>query len=105
MTQDVALVRIEQIAPLHYSALVNVLQRYANATEFVWFQEEHRNSGAWSYVCPRISVLLEWLHRNGKVRSSLLECVSRKASASTAVGKKKKHDEEQVEILNRLFEK
>jgi len=98
-------VRIEQIAPLHYSALVNVLQRYANATEFVWFQEEHRNSGAWSYVCPRISVLLEWLHRNGKVRSSLLECVSRKASASTAVGKKKKHDEEQVEILNRLFEK
>lgn len=97
--------RVEQIAPLHYSALVNVLQRYVNATQFVWFQEEHRNSGAWSYVNPRISVVLEWLHRNGKVRSSLLECVSRKTSASTAVGKKKKHDEEQVEILNKLYEK
>jgi 2-oxoglutarate dehydrogenase E1 component len=89
-------VRIEQIAPLHYSALVSVLERYVNATQIVWFQEEHRNSGAWNYVNPRISVVLEWLHRNGKVKSSLLECVSRKTSASTAVGKKKKHDEEQI---------
>lgn len=97
--------RVEQIAPLHYSALVSTFERYSNATQFVWFQEEHRNSGAWSYVNPRISLLLEWLHKNGKIRSSLLECVSRKTSASTAVGKKKKHDEEQVEILTKLFEK
>ena len=80
------------------------MKRYKNATQFVWFQEEHRNSGALSYVLPRISVILEWLHKNQKVRSSVLECVSRRTSASTAVGKKKKHDEEQVEILNKLFE-
>jgi 2-oxoglutarate dehydrogenase complex dehydrogenase (E1) component-like enzyme len=89
-------VRIEQIAPLHYSSLVTILQKYKNATQFVWFQEEHRNSGAWGYVSPRISVVLEWLHKNKKVNSSLLECVSRKTSASTAVGKKKKHDDEQI---------
>ena len=94
--QDVALVRIEQIAPLHYESLVKILSKYSNARQVVWFQEEHRNSGAWSYVQPRISVILEWLHKNNKVQSSHLECVSRKTSASTAVGKKKKHDEEQI---------
>jgi 2-oxoglutarate dehydrogenase complex dehydrogenase (E1) component-like enzyme len=36
--QDVAIVRIEQIAPLHYAELVRVLERYSNATEITWFQ-------------------------------------------------------------------
>jgi len=35
---------------------------------------------------------MEHLKKQGKIGTSLLECVSRKTSASTAVGKKKKHD-------------
>jgi len=90
------LIRIEQIAPLHYSNLVNILEKYSSAKQIVWFQEEHRNSGAWTYIQPRISVLIETLKKDGKITSSVLECVSRKTSASTAVGKKKKHDDEQT---------
>lgn len=83
---------------------MSILERYPNARQIVWFQEEHRNSGAWTYVQPRISAVLEIMKKEGKIATGHLECVSRKTSASTAVGKKKKHDEEQIEILNKLFE-
>jgi 2-oxoglutarate dehydrogenase complex dehydrogenase (E1) component-like enzyme len=48
-------------------------------------------------------VILEQLKKEGRVATGNLECISRKTSASTAVGKKKKHDEEQIDLLNRLF--
>ena len=101
--QDVALVRIEQLAPLHYAGIVKVIKRYPNVKQVVWFQEEHKNSGAWSYVYPRISSVLEWLKKEGKINNSELKCVSRKTSASPAIGKKTKHNAQQVEILNALY--
>lgn len=45
--KDVALVRIEQVAPLHYSGLIKIFEKYSNASEIIWFQEEHKNAGAW----------------------------------------------------------
>jgi 2-oxoglutarate dehydrogenase complex dehydrogenase (E1) component-like enzyme len=88
----VALVRIEQLAPLHYEKIVQALERYPNASQIVWFQEEHKNAGAWRYVQPRISVILEALKKKGKIRTDELLCVARKTSASPAVGKKSKHE-------------
>ena len=70
----------------------------------MWFQEEHRNSGAWNYLAPRFDIILEELKKEGAIKYGGIECVSRRNSASPAVGKKRKHDEEQKEILNRLFE-
>jgi 2-oxoglutarate dehydrogenase complex dehydrogenase (E1) component-like enzyme len=67
-----------------------------NATEFVWFQEEHRNSGAWNYLAPRIDIALGELKKDGLLKNYNLSCVSRRNAASPAVGKKKKHDEEQA---------
>jgi 2-oxoglutarate dehydrogenase complex dehydrogenase (E1) component-like enzyme len=32
------------------------LSPYVNA-KFVWFQEEHKNSGGWTYVEPRIQLV------------------------------------------------
>ena len=93
---DVALVRIEQLAPLHYARIVDAILRYPNAKDIVWFQEEARNAGAWRYVEPRLSVILETLKAQGKIRTSELQCVSRKTSAAPAVGKKSWHDEEQA---------
>jgi 2-oxoglutarate dehydrogenase complex dehydrogenase (E1) component-like enzyme len=93
--QDIAIVRIEQLAPLHYSNLVEIFEKYSNASDIIWFQEEHKNAGAWSYIYPRISVLLEVLKKKGKIQTDELQCISRKTSASPAVGKKSKHDFEQ----------
>jgi 2-oxoglutarate dehydrogenase complex dehydrogenase (E1) component-like enzyme len=46
---------------------------------------------------------LDWLKSEGKIRTSSLDLFSRKASASPAVGKKKKHDEEQAALLKDLL--
>ncbi len=69
-----------------------IIEQYPNAIEFAWFQEEHKNSGPWAYLGPRISFVLDWLKSEGKIVSSSLDLYSRKVSASPAVGKKKKHD-------------
>jgi len=46
---------------------------------------------------------LDWLKSEGKTSTSSLDVYARKASASPAVGKKKKHDEEQAGLLNDIF--
>ena len=30
-----------------------LFKMFLTFAEFIWSQEEHRNSGAWSFVCPR----------------------------------------------------
>ncbi len=76
-----------------YLGLKSLLEQYPNAEQFVWFQEEHKNSGPWTYIGPRISFVLDWLKSENKIRTTSLDLSSRKVSASPAVGKKKKHDE------------
>ena len=44
---DVAIVRIEQLAPLPKRRLAATLDEYPNAEEFFWVQEEPANQGAW----------------------------------------------------------
>ena len=50
---DVALVRVEQIAPFPFDLVAEQIKRYPNAS-VTWAQEEPRNMGAWTYVAPRI---------------------------------------------------
>lgn len=57
-TENVALVRIEEMSPFPAAELRDVLKAYRNAKEFVWAQEEHRNMGAWSFVQPRFERIL-----------------------------------------------
>ena len=52
---DVALVRIEQLFPLHEEKLQAAIDRYPNAKEYVWAQEEPRNMGAWSFMLQRFT--------------------------------------------------
>ena len=44
---DVAIVRVEQLAPLPKRRLGNTLDAYPNAEQFFWVQEEPANQGAW----------------------------------------------------------
>jgi 2-oxoglutarate dehydrogenase E1 component len=75
---DVAIVRLEQLYPFPDHELRAVIRRYAQATEFVWCQEEPMNQGAW-YAC---------LHRLRAIvpRKGRLAYSGRPPSASPAVG-------------------
>ena len=85
---DVALVRLEQLVPFPTSELQSVVVKYPNCQSFIWCQEEHRNSGAWSFVNPRfrslVGVELEYVGR------------SERAVSATAIGTRHKNEESQV---------
>ena len=55
--EDIALVRIEQLFPLHKEKIQAVIDRYPNIEEYIWAQEEPRNMGAWSYMLQRFELV------------------------------------------------
>ena len=55
--EDIALVRIEQLFPLHLEKIQKVIDRYPNVTEYIWAQEEPRNMGAWSFMLQRFELV------------------------------------------------
>lgn len=69
----VAIVRLEQLYVFPHKELGTVLDRYPNLREVVWVQEEPRNMGAWSYLQPRLNLLIQErypLYYLGRPRSS-----------------------------------
>lgn len=54
---DVALVRIEQLFPLHLEKIQKVIDRYPNVESYIWAQEEPRNMGAWSFMLERLDLV------------------------------------------------
>jgi 2-oxoglutarate dehydrogenase E1 component len=98
--QDVAIIRMEQYYPFPAKALASQLKRYKNA-EVIWFQEEPKNMGAWSFVNPRIEEVLVQLDISCK-RAGY---VGRPDAASPAVGYLKIHNIEQSEIVKQALSK
>jgi 2-oxoglutarate dehydrogenase E1 component len=91
-----AVVRIEQLYPWPEDDLVTILDRYPNAREVWWVQEEPANMGAWSYVRDKLDRILE---NRGEVRH-----VAREPSASPASGSATVHDREQAQLLTAAFD-
>ena len=94
--EDVAIVRIEQLAPLPKRRLANTLDSYPNATEFFWVQEEPANQGAW----PTFGLTLPELlpdHLSG------LKRISRRAMSAPSSGSSKVHAVEQQQIIDEAF--
>ena len=54
---DIALVRIEQLFPLHLDKLQAIINRYPNVEKYIWAQEEPENMGAWSYMLQRFRLV------------------------------------------------
>ena len=92
---SIALVRVEQIYPWPLQRLTSVFERYAEATEVVWLQEEPENMGAWSFVHARLHACLPERLR--------LRHVSRTESASPAIGSASLHQLEQADLLQRAI--
>jgi 2-oxoglutarate dehydrogenase E1 component len=91
----VAIVRIEQLYPWPIADLSHVFDRYAQAGEVVWLQEEPENMGAWSFVHARLHAALPPRLR--------LRHVSRSESASPAIGSAALHQLEQADLLQRAI--
>ena len=88
---QVAVIRVEQLAPWPDRELMAALDAYPKAKQVWWVQEEPGNMGAWNYVHAK-------LHRVLRDRADLRH-VARHASASPASGSAKLHDREQRELI------
>ncbi|KQO60281.1 alpha-ketoglutarate decarboxylase [Curtobacterium sp. Leaf261] len=90
---DVALVRLEQLAPLPVDQLLSVLAGYPEA-DLVWAQEEPENQGAWPFVYMNLAP-----HLGGRP----LTVSARAASAAPATGSAKRSAAEATEIIDRAL--
>ncbi len=91
-SEDVAIVRIEQLYPFKEEKFKEIVRKYTRAKQFFWAQEEPENMGAWDYIQSILKRLL------GEV-----VYVGRKGSASTAAGSYAIHKQEDEQILNTIF--
>ncbi|PQJ80273.1 2-oxoglutarate dehydrogenase E1 component [Polaribacter porphyrae] len=80
--EDIALIRIEQLFPLHKEKIQKIIDRYPNVEEYIWAQEEPRNMGAWSYMLQRFEL------KNLSVRSRKYYAVP---AAGSSTRFKKRH--------------
>jgi 2-oxoglutarate dehydrogenase E1 component len=91
----VAVVRVEQLYPSPIDQLLQLLERYPNARQLVWLQEEPENMGAWAFVESRV-----W---RVKERGYDLRHVARVESGSPATGSKTIHDQEHADLMDETF--
>jgi multifunctional 2-oxoglutarate metabolism enzyme len=82
----VALVRVEQLYPFAYDQVRDAVQRYASDADLVWVQEEPRNMGPWRFVSTRFPRPIRY--------------VGRPENPSPSTGSKKRHDQEQTDLVN-----
>ncbi|WP_416584540.1 multifunctional oxoglutarate decarboxylase/oxoglutarate dehydrogenase thiamine pyrophosphate-binding subunit/dihydrolipoyllysine-residue succinyltransferase subunit [Mycolicibacterium elephantis] len=93
---DVALVRIEQLAPLPRRRLAETLDRYPNVEEYFWVQEEPANQGAWPTFGLTLPEVLP--DKLGGIKR-----ISRRAMSAPSSGSSKVHAVEQQEIIDEAF--
>jgi 2-oxoglutarate dehydrogenase E1 component len=92
--KDVAIVRIEQLAPFPFDVVAKTVAKYP-AAEVVWAQEEPKNMGPWYYVQERIVTATRDL--NGAPKQATY--IGRKTMASPADGYADVHLREQNRIV------
>ncbi len=96
-SDDVAILRVEQLYPFPHKVFANELKKYPNATELVWCQDEPQNQGAWFFVQHYIN--------ENMLDGQKLGYSGRAASASPAVGYSHLHQEQQKALVDGAFGK
>jgi 2-oxoglutarate dehydrogenase E1 component len=90
--KDVAIVRVEQLYPLHLDAIRAIDARYPKQAQRVWVQEEPRNQGAYTFIADEFREKLG-IELGGE------RFIGRVACASPATGSEYAHKHEQEAIL------
>jgi 2-oxoglutarate dehydrogenase E1 component len=90
-TDPVAIVRVEQLYPWPFASVAAIVERYGNAEEIVWLQEEPENMGPWNFIKGNV-----YMHHGD---THTIRRVSRMESGSPATGVKAVHDQEQAHLL------
>ena len=92
--KNVALIRIEQLYPLHYDRLAEIVSRYPRANKkWVWCQEEPENMGAWRDLRDRLE----------RLSHKPVRYAGRERSASPSAGSKAIHVREQRKLVEMAF--
>jgi len=89
--ENIALVRLEQLYPLPFNQIEEIVKKYNKTKKIIWAQEEPENMGAWSHMMRHLS------HLN-------LEVVSLAESGAPATGSAKAHVVRHTAIIDKLFE-
>lgn len=87
---DTAIVRLEQLFPLPKKQIRAIIEKYSQASDWVWVQEEPVNMGAWPFLR---------LH----FEEFDFRLVARPASGSPATGSSKFHVIRQRKIVEKAF--
>ena len=87
----VALVRIEQLFPLHEEKIKQVIAKYSKAEKIVWAQEEPKNMGAWSHMSQRLDFVK-------------LEACTRPYSSVPAPGSSTRDKRRQRRVIDAVFD-
>jgi 2-oxoglutarate dehydrogenase E1 component len=90
-TNEIALVRVEQLYPFPQKELQQILAHYPKTREIFWVQEEPHNMGAWSYIAPRLAEVVQ-----SQIK---VEVVSRPDRSSPAAGFWDLYEAEQEHII------
>ncbi len=93
--QDIALVRIEQLYPFPYDEMHAIMEKYRQAKEIIWCQEEPRNQGAWIASRHRIERCLK--------KGQSTSYAGREPSASPAIGYANLHMKEQTLLVEQAL--
>ncbi len=88
---SVALVRIEQLYPFPSEEYEAILQKYSNAREIVWCQEEPQNQGGWYQIRHRLQAKLGAQHE--------LLYAGRPGAAAPATGIAALHEQQQKNLV------
>lgn len=90
---NIALIRIEQLYPLHVEKIKALLSKYSRAASLFWVQEEHENMGAWEYIRPELE----------KLSGKKINYAGRRRSSSPATGSHRQHEKELHDFLEGAF--
>jgi len=94
-TQDMAIIRIEQLYPFPHDDFAAQIDAYPDATELVWCQEEPGNQGAWHRI-------QHYLLRHLRL-GMRLDYALRPSSAAPAAGYLAVHQEQQKAVIAAAF--
>ncbi|NGX43530.1 MAG: Multifunctional 2-oxoglutarate metabolism enzyme [Chlamydiae bacterium] len=93
--KDMAIIRLEQLYPLHQERVKELIQKYKGFKECFWAQEEPENMGAWDFIRPHLRSMLP--------KKAAPKYIGRKRSASPAAGSFALHKREHAELIEALF--